>query len=134
MLLSAPGHDVRDGHREVGVIARAVSSERLDLARVGDLTVTYHGVAVPLQQIAKIEYSHKEPILWRRNRDMAITVRSTSRTRAGADVTNQIRRSCRRSATILTGLPMSRAGRSKSAKAIVDLHPVPLMVIVMLRC
>jgi len=32
--------------------------------------------AVPLQQIAKIEYSHEDPILWRRNRDMAITVRS----------------------------------------------------------
>src|SRR5262249_60699681 len=65
---------------------------RLVLARVGDLTVTSrNGVAVPLQQIAKIEYSHEEPILWRRNRDMAITVRSDVRDGVQApDVTNQI--------------------------------------------
>src|SRR5438445_10408500 len=68
---------VRDGIEKVGVVARAVGSERLDLGGVGDLTITSrNGVAVPLQQIAKIEYAHEEPILWRRNRDMAITVRS----------------------------------------------------------
>jgi multidrug efflux pump len=46
---------------------------------------------VPLQQIAKIEYAHEEPILWRRNRDMAITVRSDVVDGVQApDVTNQI--------------------------------------------
>src|SRR6478672_5477128 len=73
-------------------VSQAVPSERLDLGRVGDLTVTSrNGVAVPLQQIAKIEYSHEEPILWRRNRDMAITVRSDVKDGVQApDVTNQI--------------------------------------------
>ncbi len=93
MLISgAPVTTVRDGIEKVGVIARAVPSERLDLAHVGDLTVTSrNGVAVPLQQIARIEYSHEEPILWRRNRDMAITVRSDVNDGVQApDVTNQI--------------------------------------------
>jgi multidrug efflux pump len=83
---------VRDGIEKVGVVARAVPSERLDLAHVGDLTITSkNGIAVPLQQIAKIEYSHEEPILWRRNRDMAITVRSDVNDGVQApDVTNQI--------------------------------------------
>ena len=83
---------IRDGIEKVGVVARAVPSERLDLAHVGDLTITSkNGVAVPLQQIAKIEYSHEEPILWRRNRDMAITVRSDVKDGVQApDVTNQI--------------------------------------------
>jgi multidrug efflux pump subunit AcrB len=83
---------VRDGIEKVGVVARAVPSERLDLAHVGDLTITSkNGIAVPLQQIAKIEYSHEEPILWRRNRDMAITVRSDVQDGVQApDVTNQI--------------------------------------------
>jgi multidrug efflux pump len=83
---------VRDGIEKVGVVARAIPSERLDLAHVGDLTVTTkNGIAVPLQQIAKIEYSHEEPILWRRNRDMAITVRSDVVDGVQApDVTNQI--------------------------------------------
>ncbi len=93
MLISgAQVTTIRDGIEKVGVVARAVPSERLDLARVGDLTVTStNGVAVPLQQIAKIEYSHEEPILWRRNRDMAITVRADVKDGVQApDVTNQI--------------------------------------------
>jgi len=93
MLISgAQVTTVRDGIEKVGVVARAAPSERLDLAHVGDLTVTSrNGVAVPLQQIAKIEYSHEEPILWRRNRDMAITVRSDVKDGVQApDVTNQI--------------------------------------------
>ena len=93
MLISgAPVTTIRDGIEKVGVVARAVPSERLDLGRVGDLTVTSrNGVAVPLQQIAKIEYSHEEPILWRRNRDMAITVRTDVADGVQApDVTSQI--------------------------------------------
>jgi multidrug efflux pump subunit AcrB len=83
---------IRDGIEKVGVVARAVPSERLDLKSVGDLTVTSrNGVAVPLQQIAKIEYSHEEPIMWRRNRDMAITVRTDVVDGVQApDVTGQI--------------------------------------------
>src|SRR5690349_4216634 len=93
MLISgAQVTTVRDGIEKVGVVARAVPSERLDLGKVGDLTITSrNGIAVPLQQIAKIEYSHEEPILWRRNRDMAITVRSDVVDGVQApDVTNQI--------------------------------------------
>ncbi|MES5487170.1 efflux RND transporter permease subunit [Bradyrhizobium sp. INPA03-11B] len=93
MLISgAPVTTIRDGIEKVGVVARAVQSERLDLGRVGDLTITSrNGVAVPLQQIAKIEYAHEEPILWRRNRDMAITVRSDVVDGVQApDATNQI--------------------------------------------
>src|SRR5262245_41624825 len=68
---------VRDGVEKVEVVARAVPAERLDLAHIGDLSLfSRNGVAVPLSQIAKVEYSHEEPILWRINRDMAITVRA----------------------------------------------------------
>jgi multidrug efflux pump subunit AcrB len=78
MLISGvPVTTVRDGIEKVSVVARAVASERLDLAHVPDLTIySRDGVAVPLSQVARIEYDHEEPILWRRNRDMAITVRS----------------------------------------------------------
>ena len=83
---------LRDGIEKVGVVARAIPSERLDLGHVGDLTIySRGGVPVPLSQIAKIEYAHEEPILWRRNRDMAITVRSDIIDGVQApDVTNEI--------------------------------------------
>ena len=78
MLLSGvPITIVRDGIEKVEVVARAIPSERLDLSHIGDLSLySKNGVAVPLSQIAKVEYSHEEPILWRINRDMAITVRA----------------------------------------------------------
>jgi multidrug efflux pump subunit AcrB len=67
---------VRDGIELVDVVARAVPEERLDLERLGDLTVaTRNGRAVSISQIARIVYGHEEPILWRANRDMQITVR-----------------------------------------------------------
>ncbi len=92
LISGTPVTTVRDGIEKVEVVARAVPSERLDLGRVGDLTVTSrNGVVVPLSQVAKIEYSHEEPILWRRNRDMAITVRADVADGVQApDVTNQI--------------------------------------------
>ncbi len=93
MLISGvPVTTVRDGIEKVQVVARAVPSERLDLGHVGDLTITSrNGVVVPLSQIAKVEYAHEEPILWRRNRDMAITVVSDVADGVQApDVTNQI--------------------------------------------
>ena len=77
LISGVPVTTVRDGVEKVGVVARALPGERLDLGHIGDLTVySRGGIAVPLSQIAKVEYSHEESILWRRNRDMAITVRS----------------------------------------------------------
>jgi multidrug efflux pump len=67
---------VRNGTEKIDVVARAAQSERLDLGRIGDLTVLSRGgIAVPLAQVARIEFDHEEPILWRRNRDMSITLR-----------------------------------------------------------
>lgn len=65
----------REGIESIDVVARAVSAERLDLARLPSLTIaTRNGVAVPLSQIARIKYQYEEPILWRRNRDLVLTV------------------------------------------------------------
>jgi multidrug efflux pump len=138
MLISgAQVTTIRDGIEKVGVIARAVPSERLDLARVGDLTVTSrNGVAVPLQQIAKIEYSHEEPILWRRNRDMAITVRSDVNDGVQApDVTNQIWPKLKDIRDHLEPAYRIEAGGAfeESAKGNASIFVLfPLMVIVML--
>jgi multidrug efflux pump len=66
----------REGIEHIDVVARAVPSERLELDRLPALTVaTRNGVAVPLSQIARLNYEYEEPILWRRNRDIVLTVR-----------------------------------------------------------
>lgn len=71
---------VRDRTVQVDVVARAVAPERLDLGRIGDLTITTrNGIAVPLSQVARLDYEQEEPILWRRSRDLVLTVRSDVR-------------------------------------------------------
>ena len=60
----------REGIEHIDVVARAVASERLELDRLPALTITSrNGVAVPLSQVARLNYEYEEPILWRRNRD-----------------------------------------------------------------
>ena len=66
----------REGIEHIDVVARAVPAERLELDRLPSLTIaTRNGVAVPLSQIARLNYEFEEPILWRRNRDTVLTVR-----------------------------------------------------------
>ncbi|OYU48264.1 MAG: multidrug transporter AcrB [Rhizobiales bacterium PAR1] len=83
---------IRDGTEQVQVVARAIESERLAPSKLADFTLTSrNGVPVPLSQVARISYEHEEPILWRRSRDMSITVRSDIVDGVQApDVTNEI--------------------------------------------
>ena len=69
--------EYREGTELIRVVVRAAREERVDPARIGDLTVlTRGGRAVPLAQVAQISYGFEEPILWRRNRDLVLTVRA----------------------------------------------------------
>ena len=68
---------LRDGRHAVGVVVRASESERAELGDIGDLVLNVRdGRAVPVSQVARIEYVFEEPILWRRNRETVLTVRS----------------------------------------------------------
>ena len=127
----------RDGIEHVDVVARAVPGERLDLDRLPELTITTrNGVAVPLSQIARLNYEYEEPILWRRNRDTVLTVRGDIVDNVQApDVTNEI---LPKLASIKDALPYGyriETGGSieESAKANASLAAVfPVMAVVML--
>ena len=137
MLVSGyPVTTVRDGIDKITVMARAAESERLDLGRIGDMTIPTRGGPVPLSQVAHIEYTHEEPILWRNNRDMAITVRADIIDGVQApDVTMQIwPKLAQIRATLPTGYRLEIGGAieesSKANGALAALFP--LMVMVML--
>jgi multidrug efflux pump subunit AcrB len=127
----------REGIERIGVVARAVPSERLDLDRLPGLTIaTRNGVAVPLSQVAKLSYEFEEPILWRRNRDLVLTVRSDVIDGVQApDVSNEVAPKLQ---SIKDALPFGyriETGGSieESAKANVALVAVfPVMIIAML--
>jgi multidrug efflux pump len=68
---------LREHENLVDIVARAVPQERLDLDTLKDVNIyTRTGTVVPLSEVAKVKYELEEPVLWRRNRDMAITVRA----------------------------------------------------------
>ena len=68
---------LREGEDLVDIVARAVPAERTNLDTLKDVNLhTRQGTVVPLSQVAKVRYELEEPVLWRRNRDMAITVRA----------------------------------------------------------
>jgi multidrug efflux pump subunit AcrB len=76
-LDGAPITQIRRGEELVDVVVRASPEERKSIGQIGDLQVfTRSGVTVPLSQLAHIEPTFEEPVLWRRNRDTALTVRS----------------------------------------------------------
>jgi multidrug efflux pump subunit AcrB len=68
---------LREHEDLIDIVARAVPGERLDLDTLKDINLyTRQGTVVPLSQVARVKYELEEPVLWRRNRDMAITVRA----------------------------------------------------------
>ncbi|ROZ75785.1 efflux RND transporter permease subunit [Ramlibacter sp. WS9] len=103
-LDGAPVTQIRRGEELVDVVVRATPEERKRIGQLGDLQVfTRSGVTVPLSQLAHVEPSFEEPVLWRRNRDMALTVRSDVVDGVqGPHATAQIRPSLQ---PIIDGLP-----------------------------
>ena len=84
---------LREHEDLVDIVARAVPSERLNLDTLKDVNLyTREGTVVPLSQVARVRYELEEPVLWRRNRDMAITVRADVKDgEQGVSVTQEIR-------------------------------------------
>src|SRR5207344_1477938 len=84
---------LREHEDLIDIVARAVPDERLDLDTLKDVNLfTRQGTVVPLSQVARVKYELEEPVLWRRNRDMAITVRADVKDgEQGVSVTQEIR-------------------------------------------
>jgi multidrug efflux pump subunit AcrB len=77
LLSGTPISQYREGRELIDVVARAIPEERLKLDVLPDLSlVTPAGRAIPVSQLATLSYEQEEPILWRRNRDTVLTVRS----------------------------------------------------------
>ncbi|MGG7553665.1 efflux RND transporter permease subunit [Pseudomonas sp. ES3] len=84
---------LREHEDLIDIVARAVPEERLSLDTLKDINLyTRQGTVVPLSQVAQVRSELEEPVLWRRNRDMAITVRADVKDgEQGVSVTQQIR-------------------------------------------
>lgn len=129
--------EYKEGIELVPVVARAIPEERLGLGSFEDLTIpTRSGAAVPISQVARVHYEFEKPILWRRNRDVVLTVRSDiAPTVQAPDVTAQIKPAIDEiAATLPPGMRIEVGGAvEESAKANAALFKIfPLMFLAML--
>jgi multidrug efflux pump subunit AcrB len=75
LLTGIPVTQIREDIRTVELVARSSGPQRLDPAKLEDMTLTNHdGRLVSLSQIGHIEVRPEDPILRRRDRVPAITV------------------------------------------------------------
>jgi multidrug efflux pump subunit AcrB len=130
---------LREHEDLIDVVARAVPSERLDVDTLKDINVfTRQGTVVPLAQIARVTYELEEPVLWRRNRDMAITVRADVKDgEQGVSVTQAIRPGLKDiEARLPSGYRIDVGGAveesGKANKALVAVAPLMLMTILLI--
>jgi multidrug efflux pump subunit AcrB len=66
---------VRDATYLIDVIGRSQTEERKELSTLRELQVILdNGKAIPLAQVATIEYTDEQPLIWRRKRLPTITV------------------------------------------------------------
>lgn len=93
MMNGATLSQLREHEDLIDIVARAVPQERLNLDTLKDINLyTRQGTVVPLSQVASVRHELEEPVLWRRNRDMAITVRAdVNDGEQGVSVTQEIR-------------------------------------------
>ncbi len=79
-LSGIPVSELRRGEESITVVLREAPDERRALARLGDLQLfTRTGQAVPLSQVATLQPTFEDAVLWRRNREMALSVRADTR-------------------------------------------------------
>jgi multidrug efflux pump subunit AcrB len=133
LLTGVPVTQMREDIRTVDVVARSSGGQRLDPARLGDLTLTSaDGKAVPLSQIGHVEIRSEDPILRRRDRVPTITVQSDiDETMQPPDVSKQIYASLQPLiAKLPAGYKIEMGGNIEdSAKANTALLPIfPIMI------
>jgi multidrug efflux pump len=67
----------REGNRQIGMLLRGPDDERARLDMLASLAIpTPSGTAVPLSQVARLEYVFEDGIIWHRNRLPTVTVRA----------------------------------------------------------
>ena len=80
-ILGAGIDQYREKRELIEIRLRGAQAERVDVASLSSLAIpTSRGTSVPLAQLANIEYSFEEGLIWHRNRLPTITVRADIRT------------------------------------------------------
>jgi multidrug efflux pump len=127
----------RERDKLIGIDLRWPQAQRMSAERLGDLAIaTPAGTSVPLTQLARIDYRMDYGVIWERDRQPTITVRSETATgRLGIDVTKSVdTRLDAIRATLPIGYRIEVGGSvENSAKAQASINvQMPVMLLVVL--
>ena len=76
-LQGVPVAQIRRGEELVDIVVRGTPEERLSLDNLPDIQlVGLNGQSIPLSAIASIVPTYEDPVIWRRDRNVVMTVRS----------------------------------------------------------
>lgn len=82
--------EFREGNERIDLVMRSPAEQHAHLSQIGQLTVlSNRGERVPLSQLAHIQSSFEEGVIWRRNRVPSLTVRAHLRGNVQAPVVSQ---------------------------------------------
>lgn len=125
-----------EGDQDIGIVFRLYPKERADVAQLATVSIPTAKGAVPLAQVARIEYAAEDNMIWRRNLRPTITVCGD----IGAGVTgNDVTKEVYSQLTELrqnlpAGLKIEIGGSLEDSNKTLSqlLKPVPVMALLMI--
>ena len=125
-----------EGDQEIGIVFRLDPAERATISQIETISIpTSHG-AVPLSQVARVEYTNEDNMIWRRNLRPTITVNGgLAEGVTGNDVTKEIyEQLADMRANLPAGMKIEIAGSLEDSQKTFNylMKPVPLMVLLIM--
>ncbi len=75
-LSGTPVTHLRENDKQIEILLRGPAIERAKISLLESLSIPTHtGRAVPLTQVAKVQYEFEDPVIWRRDRLPTITIK-----------------------------------------------------------
>jgi multidrug efflux pump len=132
----------REGDDDIDVVARLIEPERSDLNNLKDTKIHLrNGKFVPVSQVARLELTSEDSVLWRRNRVPTLTVRADVEGAEAPDVTTALEPQVDALAKTLPlgygielgGAQESSAKAQASIMAVMPLAIVAILLLLMLQ-
>jgi multidrug efflux pump len=128
----------REGDDGLDVVARLVEPERSDLNNLKDTKIYLrNGKFIPVSQVARLELTSEDSVLWRRNRIPTLTVRADVEGAEAPDVTRAVQPQIDALAASLPlgygiGLGGAQESSAKAQASIMAVMPMAIVAILVL--
>lgn len=122
-----------EGDQEIPIVFRLDPGERASISQLATISIPTSRGAVPLSQIAKVEYANEDNMIWRRNLRPTITVNGgLSEGVTGNDVTKEVyEQLAEMRAQLPAGMSIEIGGSLEDSEKTFNyiMEPVPLMLL-----